>query len=147
MPFCKYCHEEISKFDADLCPHCGKPHPIDPTYQTMDITRNFVKMEGSYKDLPKSKSLKTAVLLCCLLGYFGVHDFYLLKAKTAIIELCSTLLGVTIIGLILYFAVPGLSSGLAFLIPFAAFWIVYVLRGIAMLKLENPKDGRGEFLR
>ena len=144
MPYCRNCHQEISKFDTDICPYCGERHPIDSHYQTMDVTRGFSSLEGQY-ELPKAKSLKATRLLCAFLGYFGIHWFYIHRPKRGAVDLLLTLLVVGGIGSLLLFT--PLSPVGCYLIPFFALWAVYIAEAIAMGRLDSPKDGRGEFLR
>ena len=65
----KYCFSCGTVIDsrAEVCPSCGVPQP----------------------DVPRNKSLNTkwlaALLLCWILGFFGVHRFYLGKIGTGIL--------------------------------------------------------------
>jgi len=145
MPYCKNCHREISKFDADICPFCGEKNPIDPSYETMDITKHIDPMAKGY-GLYKSKSHKTLIWLCGLLGYFGAHDFYLGFKKRAIYELISTIVIVGGAGSIFYFT-KLIPNGLAYVIPFAVVWLIYVIVAIVLSKNDSLKDSNGEFLR
>ena len=63
---CKRCNAEISE-RAAACPHCGEPQMS-----------------------PKSRT--TYVILACLLGSFGVHNFYAGRTAPAVIQLIFTLL-------------------------------------------------------
>lgn len=143
MPVCKHCHKQISRFDHDVCPYCGEENPIAEGYETQDVTQ-FLDQMGEH-ELYKSKSRLTAGLLCIFLGYFGIHDFYLKKYRLAALELTATILLVGGIGTILFLLV--LPNILAFLIPFGVIWLVYVILGIRLLRLQSPRDGEGVLLR
>ena len=144
MPRCKYCHGEITKFDSDICPHCGGERPIDEGYRTMDMTQYIDPKTGDYK-LYKSKSKKVAILLCLLCGPFGADDFYLGFAKRAITILFATLFFVGGVGSVLFFT--GFSGWWIYLALYGAFWLIALVKAIGMKANESLKDARGEFLR
>ena len=144
MPYCRNCHQEISKFDTDVCPYCGERHPIDDHYQTMDVTRGFDSLQGQY-ELPKAKSLKLTRLFCALFGYLGIHWFYIHRPKRGAVDLLSTIIVVGGVGsLLLLSSLPVVWD---FLIPFFVLWAIYVVEAVMMGRIDSPKDGRGEFLR
>ena len=145
MPYCQHCHKQISKFDTDICPHCGEKHPIAPGYQTMDVTRAFKPGDASFK-MPKTRSQKTFCVLCMLLGYFGVHEFYIFRPQKGILCIAFTIVATIAVGLPL-FLTGALKNALAFVLPFLAIWLFFVVLGMLYLKVESPKDGKGEFLR
>ena len=145
MPSCKYCHQEISKFDTDICPHCGARRPIDPNYKTMDITKNIKTVAGDGYELPKSRSQKVYGILCMTLGWLGVHDFYIYMPKRGAMHLIATILLVLIVGLPVFFA--AWPNPLAFIIPLLVAILAHIPLGYVYWKVESPKDGRGEFLR
>ena len=145
MPRCKYCHEQISKFDNDVCPHCGEKNPIDDNYRTMDVTGYVDRQSGDYK-LYKSKKRQTAGLLCCFLGIFGVDAFYLGFTQKAVIRLCVDLLLYAGVSLLLLFAVKW-NAALSFLLPFGVEFLAYLFYSLFYWKGEDLKDARGEFLR
>ncbi|MCR5491506.1 MAG: TM2 domain-containing protein [Bacilli bacterium] len=145
MPYCKSCHAKISKFDTDICPHCGERNPIDPDYATMDITKRFDLM-GDNEPLYRSKSQKTASILSMTLGYFGVHFFYIKKINFGIFAILATLVLVGGIGSALYFGAD-VHPAISYLAPFAAVWVYWLVYGILFSKRNSPKDGEGEFLR
>ncbi|MBQ7244167.1 MAG: TM2 domain-containing protein [Bacilli bacterium] len=145
MPYCKHCHQEISKFDTDICPHCGGEKPIAVGYQTMDVTRTFKTADGHFH-MPKTRSQKTFCVLCMLLGPFGVHSFYIYKSKNGILSILFTLIITLGVGLPL-FLTGLLPNALAFVLPYALVWVFYIILGILYLKVESPKDGKGDFLR
>lgn len=145
MPYCKHCHQEISKFDTDICPHCGGEKPIAIGYQTMDVTRTFKTAQGDY-EMPRTRSQKIFSLLCMFLGFFGVHEFYIYRPKRGIFCIVLTILAIVAVGLPLYLT-GLLHNALAFVIPLLGVWALFVIMGFLYLKVESPKDGRGEFLR
>ena len=146
MPYCRYCSEEISKFDTDICPHCGGKKPIAEGYRTMDITRAIgVVGEGDYK-APKARSHKAFAILCMTLGYLGVHDFYIYRPARGFACILITLGFVSAVGFPLFF-LNVIPNALAFILPFAFEWIVFFFVGLMYMKVESPKDGRGDFLR
>lgn len=71
MPYCKYCGCE-SDNSAKFCQECGKPT----------------------KEEYKTKSKIIAVILLLLLGFLGVHKFYLGKSKEGIIFLIGWIIAV-----------------------------------------------------
>jgi hypothetical protein len=144
MPQCKNCHREISKFDSDVCPFCGTPHPIDDNYKTKDMTQFVDPVSGDYK-LYKSKSKLVAGLLCALLGEFGAHSFYLGFWKRGLIELGVTLLLIGGVGSLLFFVSP--LSFWGYLIPWFALIVVYAIISYRYFQGESTKDAAGEFLR
>ena len=144
MPNCKFCHKEITKFDTDICPHCGAIRPIDPNYKTMDITKNIKTVAGDF-DLPKTRSQKVFGILCMTLGWLGIHDFYIYLPKRGLAHILVTLIVVLGIGLPVYFA--AWQNVLAILIPLFVVILAHVPLGYALWKIESPRDGRGEFLR
>lgn len=145
MPNCKYCHQEITKFDTDVCPHCGAKRPIDPNYETMDITKNIKTVAGDRFQLPKTRSQKTFGILCMTLGWAGVHDFYIYMPKRGVLNIIATLLITLGVGLPVFLA--AWPNPLAFIIPFLVVALLHIPLGIVYWKVESPKDGRGEFLR
>lgn len=145
MPYCKYCHREITRFDSDICPHCGGKKPLEDNYKTMDVTQTLtgVKLEG---ELYRSKSRKTFALLCCLAGYAGAHSFYLGKNLRGAIELLISILIIGGFGSLLYFAAA--KSFLCYLIPALLVVAFYVAAGVFYLfNGQSLKDGHGELLR
>lgn len=71
MPYCKYCGCELDN-SARFCQECGKPT----------------------KEEYKTKSKIIAVILLLLLGFLGVHKFYLGKNKEGIIFLIGWIIAV-----------------------------------------------------
>lgn len=150
MPTCRNCHRTIGKFDADVCPYCGTTDPIDSQYRTKDMT-SFIDPQKPKSGLYRSKSRKTAALLCVLLGFTGAHDFYLGYKKNGLINIIFTLCFVGIIGTVMLvlnlthvieWSIPG-----GYLLPFAADFLFHVGYGLRYLFKDSLKDGNGVFLR
>ena len=127
-----------------MCPHCGTVHPIDPNYETMDITRGFASLKGNY-ELPKAKSRRRFLLFCAFLGIFGVHWFYILRPKRGMISLLTSIVSVGLIGSLLL--LTPLAPYWDYVIAFGTTYFVYILEAILLAFVDSPKDGRGEFLR
>lgn len=66
--YCFNCGEAIDS-KATVCPKCGVPQP------------------DAISNKPFNYRWLTALLLCCFLGVFGVHRFYLGRIKTGILML------------------------------------------------------------
>jgi hypothetical protein len=145
MPECRNCHREITKFDNDVCPYCGTPHPIDENYKTKDMTSFVDPVTGDYK-LYKSKSKKTAAILAFGCGYSGAPLFYLGYLTKGLIVLGVFILLYAGLSLGLYFGVKALSWW-AFLIPLGMAYLVNIPFGVRYLKNDSLKDKNGEFLR
>ncbi len=146
MPTCKNCHREISKFDSDVCPYCGTPHPIDADYKTKDITGFVDPVTGAYK-LYKSKSRRTAAFLCLFLGWAGIHYFYLGFHKKGVAAALITLLGVGGIGAVLFLTQADFKNPLAFFTPFIVDFVVYAVWSVRYFTRDSLVDANGEFLR
>ena len=144
MPYCRSCHQQISKFDTDICPYCGEKNPISSGYKTLDVTRTFGTIEG--REMPKTKSQRTFAILAMTLGYFGVHNFYIYRPKRGLIDILITLVLVLGVGFGLFFG-GVMQNAMAFLIPFFVVWAAHIALGVYYLKIESPKDGKGDFLR
>jgi len=72
--FCPKCGHELLSV-GDYCSQCGLPIPPD---------------ERLYDEPDASRSSRlVALLLCALLGYLGVHRFYVGKIGTGILWLCT----------------------------------------------------------
>lgn len=145
MPECRNCHREISKFDNDVCPYCGTPHPISENYKTKDMTSFVDPITGDYK-LYKSKSKKIAAVLAFLCGYSGASFFYLGYVKKGITCLMLFLFFYAGLSLGLFFGVRNLSFW-SFLLPLAVGYVADVPLGIHYLRNDSLKDANGEFLR
>jgi len=150
MPICRNCKKEITRFDKDFCPYCGTLDPIDEGYKTRDMT-SFVPPTGSDITLYKSKSRKTTAILCLLLGFLGIHNFYLGFAKKGWWEAVISLLiinasGIALCILSLFDFVP-FPYVVCYLIPFGVVFLAFALRSIHYYTKDSLKDATGEFLR
>ena len=108
MPRCRNCGREITRFDHDICPHCGAKRPIEPGYETMDMTGFIDRMGGGVEELRPARKEKTYRALLFLLGFLGADLFYLGKWERALIVLLGGILLAALIALGLYF-VPGIG--------------------------------------
>lgn len=144
MAKCKYCHEDISRLDKDICPFCGAQHPLDGQDTT---TQDITKVLGEYID-PKTIHVHSRILagiLAITLGFLGVHSFYLNKKKMGFIGLILSLVLIGGIGSILFF---GTSLGVfAYLIPYFAIEVLMIAVGVSYFIRRDVVDGYGEFLK
>ena len=145
MPKCRYCHEQISRLDKDICPFCGGKKPLEGVDDsTIDITKAFDPVELKKQHLlPKSK--KIAAVLCFICGIFGLDEFYISRPKHALITLVITLLLIGGVGSILFFC--ALKNVFGYLIPYFTCETYFILKGVYFLLSPTIKDGRGEFLK
>ena len=79
-----------------------------------------------------------------LLGFLGVHSFYLGKKKTGFITcgISSFLIG----GIVKILFLFVLKNILAFLIPYFVIELLMIIVGISYLVRHDVTDGNGEFL-
>jgi TM2 domain-containing membrane protein YozV len=146
MPQCRNCKSRISKLDKDICPFCGTVRPlIGVSSETVDITKTIQTLPDDY-ELARSKSRKTAALLCGFLGLFGAHAFYLQKPKEGLLYLLFTTTFIGGLGTIVFFTLMQYSIW-AFLIPFFAEQIFMIILAFTYRFRDDLKDGKGDFLR
>ena len=145
MPKCRYCHESISRLDKDICPFCGGKKPLEGIDDsTIDITKVFDPLELKEKKLnPRSKKIAGILSMC--LGIFGADEFYIYRAKRALITLVITLLMIGGLGTILFLF--ALKNAFGFLIPYFVLEVYFIFKGVYILTSPTVKDGRGEFLK
>ena len=110
--FCSNCGSEL-KEGADICLKCGKIVNVDKIYPNMP------------KD-PTAKSKIAAGVLGIMLGYFGVHNFYLGYTSKAIAQLLMSILSCFI------------------LLPISAIW--GFIEGILILTGSIDRDASGKKL-
>lgn len=145
MPYCKYCHERISRLDKDLCPFCGNVKPLEGVEsKTTDITQTIDPIEAS--DITYKHKSKKVLFLYSLLGPFGGTFFYLGYPKTSIFMICLTLFFVGGSGLFMGL-LNILSWPLAFLIPFLVIELIHIIIGILLIRKHNLRDKKGRFIR
>ena len=89
MPKCKYCHENITKFDKEICPFCGGKKPLEGVDDsTYDITQFVDIMKKSDQEVKFKQRKRVANgLLYMFLGIFGADAFYLGFKKIGFIRL------------------------------------------------------------
>lgn len=147
MPKCKYCHENITKFDKEICPFCGGKKPLEGVDDsTYDITQFVDIMKKSDQEVKfKQRKRVTNGLLCMFLGIFGADAFYLGFKKIGFIRLIIDIVIYAAISLILFFFTE--LSFYSFIIPFGVLFIIYFIIGIINLTIRGKKDINGVFLR
>lgn len=144
MAKCKYCHQDISRLDKEICPFCGGLKPLEGTdTSTQDVTKVIDQLEHPVKI--KHKKRIVAAILSALFGFLGASHFYLGKFKKGIFYLSFSLLLISGIGLILFFAV-GWKSPFAFLVPYFVLEAVSLFNSYIYLTKHNIQDSHGEFL-
>ncbi len=147
MPKCKYCHENITRFDKEICPFCGGKKPLEGVDDsTYDITQFVDIMKENNKEIKfKQKKRVTNGLLCMFLGFFGADAFYLGFKKLGILRLLINLIIYAAASLILFFLTE--LSFYSFIIPFGALFVIYFIIGIINLFIRGKKDVNGVFIR
>lgn len=147
MPKCKYCHENITKFDKEICPFCGGKKPLEGVDDsTYDITQFVDIMKKSDQEVKfKQRKRVTNGLLCMFLGIFGADAFYLGFKKIGFFRLIIDIVIYAAISLILFFFTE--LSFYSFIIPFGVLFIIYFIIGIINLSIRGKKDINGVFLR
>ena len=112
---------------------------------------SFIDPQKPKSGLYKSKSRKTAAILCLLLGFAGIHDFYLGFKKKGLINIIFTACFVGIIGTVMLilnltkvidWSIPG-----GYLLPFALVFLFHAGYSLHYLYKDSLKDGNGVFLR
>lgn len=149
MPKCKYCGENITKFDKEICPFCGEKNPIDTEKEeTCDVTQTLNTVNINTKEKINIKEHKKVVnfVLCLLLGLFGVDSFYLGYKKEGLIRIISTLLIYGGCFSLFYFLVFANNLVLSLTIPLAIIYFIYIVLSIVIL-IKRSKDHNGVFLR
>ena len=147
MPKCKYCGENITKFDKEICPFCGGKKPLEGVESyTVDITQTINTVDKKTVENYKQHSKLVNSLLCMFLGIFGADSFYLGHFKLGISRLLVGLIYIISLFCILYFAV-NLEILYSLLISIGSIFIVYFILGITGLFLNSRKDSNGAFLK
>ena len=152
MPKCKYCKQNITKFDKDICPFCGGEKPLDgSSSNTCDITQviDTANVSSKADEFKQHSRVKNAVLMM-ILGVFGADAYYLGFYKEGTIRV---LLNILIMGGLfcgLFFGkvfVEEMSLILSIVIPVGIALVVYLILGILNLFKKNKKDAKGVFLK
>ena len=147
MPKCKYCGENITKFDKEICPFCGGKKPLEGVESyTVDITQTINTVDKKTVENYKQHSKLVNSLLCMFLGIFGADSFYLGHFKLGISRLLVGLIYIISLFCILYFAVH-LEILYSLLISIGSIFVVYFVIGIIGLFLNSRKDSNGAFLK
>lgn len=147
MPKCKYCGENITKFDKEICPFCGGKKPLEGVESyTVDITQTINTVDKKTVENYKQHSKLVNSLLCMFLGIFGADSFYLGHFKLGISRLLVGLIYIVSLFCILYFAV-NLEILYSLLISIGSIFVVYFVIGIIGLFLNSRKDSNGAFLK
>lgn len=147
MPKCKYCGENITKFDKEICPFCGGKKPLEGVESyTVDITQTINTVDKKTVENYKQHSKLVNSLLCMFLGIFGADSFYLGHFKLGISRLLVGLIYIISLFCILYFAV-NLEILYSLLISIGSIFVVYLILGIIGLFLNSRKDSNGAFLK
>ncbi len=147
MPKCKYCGENITKFDKEICPFCGGKKPLEGVESyTVDITQTINTVDKKTVENYKQHSKLVNSLLCMFFGIFGADSFYLGHFKLGISRLLVGLIYIISLFCILYFAV-NLEILYSLLISIGSIFVVYFILGIIGLFLNSRKDSNGAFLK
>lgn len=143
MAQCKYCHEPISRLDKEVCPFCGGLKPLEGTdTSTQDVTKVINQLDGGIEIKQKKRII--AALLAFILGFLGLHDFYLGKFKKALIWLGISIVLIGGVGSLIFFV--GWANPFAYLIPYFVIELFMIFVGVGYLIRHDVTDARGEFL-
>lgn len=148
MPKCRFCHENITKFDKEICPFCGGKDPLNgPQESTNNITQTVLIMEENQLKGYKQKSLKTNAFLCMFLGFFSADAFYRGYFINAAIRLMINLSVFIAIFSLLFFLPTGIPLVFAILIAFILPFLFYLILGITLLNKKGIRDKKGANLK
>ncbi|MCQ3035251.1 MAG: TM2 domain-containing protein [Bacilli bacterium] len=144
MPKCRYCGSEINRLDKEVCPLCGHTKPLEGiSDETVDYTHVINAVDEEREVVCKSRILSG--VLAILLGFLGIHNFYLAKYKLALINLLESAVGIGGLGSILFFF-TGLGVW-GYLIPYFIILALNIWIGVTFFVRHDLKDGRGEILK
>ena len=96
---CSECGKQISD-NAVSCPNCGNPIGKEPAREVKSFAQRQAeylrKMEMSRprQDEKSEKSRVAFILLALLLGWLGVHNFYIGRIGPGVWQLLLTVLGI-----------------------------------------------------
>lgn len=146
MPNCKHCGARIEKFNKDMCPICGGSLPLDGVIsETVEITSQFDSELLLDTDV-KIKQKKIFMLFAILLGWFGVHFFYIYKFKKGFITLLFNILFITGLFLLMKFVVKS-GVPLSIIVPIVITLFINSLTSLFVMKSHNFRDGNGNIVR
>ena len=145
MPNCKNCGARISKFDADICPVCGTPKPLQGvSSETIEITSQ-IDLNNFKEGQNIVRRRKTLLLLFILVGFIGIPFFYLKKKKMALLWLIINLVVLGGLFALFFFALK-FHVALAIIIPLLVVYIANAMTGVIYNFIPDLKDGEGEFV-
>ncbi len=148
MPKCKYCHENITKFDKEICPFCGGKKPLDGVdCSTADITQTIQTVDNQKALNYKPHSKKINAWLCVFFGIFGADNFYLGFRKEGLIRLVINIIYISSLFSLLFFLPTNLGLLYSLLISVGSTFLFYVIIGILSFFTTSKKDSKGIFLK
>lgn len=148
MPKCKYCGENITKFDKEICPFCGGKKPLEGVDSyTADITQTINTMDKTNVQKFKQHSKVVNALFCMFLGIFGADSYYIGFIKYGISRFLVNIIVIVALTCVLYFCPTGLEFIYSLAIGFGIVFIVYFVIGFILLFTNGKKDSNGVFLR
>ena len=154
MPKCRYCHENITKLDREICPFCGGKKPFEGSeYLTQDITQTIDTISKDKIKPFKQHSKKIMALYCMFLGFFGADCFYLGFKKYGFYRIIINFVITAVLGTASLFLLPLINSSLVFdfyyhyIFAFIFLFIIYFILGITRFYTKNKKDSNGVFVR
>lgn len=148
MPKCRFCGENITKFDKEMCPYCGGKRPLDGVENfTVDITQTINTIDKEKVQKFKQHSKVVNAILCMFLGIFGADSYYLGFAKYGIVRFLINIIYIVGLFSLLYFLPIGLGLLYSILISLGSNFIVYFIIGFISLFINGKKDSNGVYLR
>ena len=84
MPTCRHCHNQISRFDVDVCPYCGTANPdYVPTEKPAAArpaspTQNYLSNATSNQTPAKKKEPNWIIFIILLIICWPIAIVYLL---------------------------------------------------------------------
>lgn len=145
MAKCKYCHQDITRLDKEICPFCGGLKPLEgDSGHTLDITKVIDQVE--HADQLKFHSKVVAALLAIFLGIFGANNFYLGFKKKGLIALAISIVAIAGLGSLIYF-VANWASPFAYLIFYFVLEAIMIGVGVRYLVSHSVTDSSGAFLK
>ena len=144
MAKCKYCHENISRLDKEICPFCGGKRPLDGTdTTTQDVTKIINQIDGCEKIKHKKRII--AALLSILFGFLGAPLFYLGKNKKGFLKALICIIFIGGVGSF-FLAFTTLNPFVCYLIPFCIVELYSLFKAYTYLTNRSIQDSSGEFL-